>query len=226
MRLNKITALIPMRHHSQRVLHKNYRLIAGVPLYYHILRQLLKCPQIGQVVVDTDSPIIKRGILKDFPDVKVIDRPRYLCSDKISMNDILIFDTSQLQGRFFLQTHSTNPLLLSGTISSAIKIFEKNYPIYDSLFSVTKLQTRLWNSNKKPMNHNPDILIQTQDLPPVYEENSCMYIFSKRILQKKKNRIGYNPYLFSIDPIEAVDIDEEYDFKMAEVLLEMKKAKR
>ncbi|MEK7253629.1 MAG: acylneuraminate cytidylyltransferase family protein, partial [Bacteroidota bacterium] len=92
------------------------------------------------------------------------------------------------------------------------------YPIYDSLFSVTRLQTRLWDELARAVNHNPNILLRTQDLPPIFEENSCMYIFSKAILERKHNRIGDRPYLLEISKEEAQDIDVEIDFRIAEFL--------
>lgn len=210
-----------MRHHSQRVAGKNYRMLAGMPLYHHILKQLLKCPKIEQIIVDTDSPVIKKGISKDFPKIEIIDRPKYLCADDVPVNEILLFDVSQAAGEIFLQTHTTNPLLKSSTLTSAIRTFTKNYPAYDSLLSVTKLQTRLWDSLARPVNHNPAILLQTQDLPLLYEENSCIYIFTRKLLEEKRNRIGDRPYLFPIESLEAADIDEEWDFQIAEVLMKI-----
>jgi CMP-N-acetylneuraminic acid synthetase len=123
-----------------------------------------------------------------------------------------------VEADFYLQTHSTNPLLRSETISNAIEMFLNNYPMYDSLFSVTKIRTRLWDSLARPINHNPAILLRTQDLPPVYEENSCIYIFTRNTLESRHNRIGERPLMFEIDPIEAWDIDEELDFHIAEIL--------
>jgi CMP-N-acetylneuraminic acid synthetase len=89
---------------------------------------------------------------------------------------------------------------------------------YDSLFSVTRVCVRLWDANCRAINHDPSILLRTQDLPPVYEENSCLYIFSRASLEKHQNRIGAKPFMFEIDPVEAWDIDEEMDFEIAEFL--------
>ena len=72
MSLDKIVALVPMRHDSVRVPGKNYRPIAGKPLYHHILETLLACPEISRVVVDTDSPVILDGLAKDFPSVTAL----------------------------------------------------------------------------------------------------------------------------------------------------------
>jgi len=215
----KIVALVPMRHHSVRVPGKNYRMIGGKPLFHHILNTLKNCPEISSILVDTDSNEISDGIQSHFPDIVVVKRPAFITADTVPMNEILMYDTDQCEADFFLQTHSTNPLLKSHTISAAINTLIENYPSYDSLFSVTKIKTRFWDSLSRPINHNPAILLRTQDLPPMFEENSCIYLFKREILQNRRNRIGERPYLFEIDRSEAFDIDEELDFLMADLML-------
>ena len=218
----KLVALVPMRHHSQRVPGKNYRLLAGKPLFHHIIETLLAVPEIQQVVVDTDSLPVMEGLRRHFPQVEIIDRPEYLRADDAPMNDILIHDTGQVPADFYLQTHSTNPLLRAETISRAIQSLIANYPNYDSLFSVTRLQTRLYDQHGRAINHDPAVLIQTQDLPPVYEENSCLYLFTRENLLKRHHRIGENPMMFEIEVEEAWDIDEELDFAITDFLLRRK----
>ena len=180
----KLAALVPMRHHSQRVPGKNYRPLAGKPLFQHIIETLLAVPEIETVMVDTDSEPVMDGLRQRFPQVKIINRPESLRADDVPMNDILLHDTAQVAADFYLQTHSTNPLLTAATISRGIQTFFADYPKYDSLFSVTRLQTRLYDQHGRALNHNPRELIQTQDLPPVYEENSCLYIFTRENLLK------------------------------------------
>jgi len=215
----KIAALVPMRHHSVRVPGKNYRLLAGKPLYQHILLTLLAVPEISQVVVDTDSPVMSEGIRSEFPQVVVLERPEHLRADSMPMNEILLHDTAQIPADLYLQTHSTNPLVRPETFSRAIQLLLDQIPAYDSLFGVTRLQTRLWDQLARPINHNPAILLRTQDLPPVYEENSCVYIFSRQTLVTRRNRLGERPLMFEIDAAEARDIDEELDFLIADLLL-------
>jgi CMP-N-acetylneuraminic acid synthetase len=196
--MTHIIALVPMRHHSQRVPGKNYRLLAGKPLYQHIIETLRAVPEIDGILVDTDSQPILAGLQRDFPQVQVIDRPEHLRADTIPMNDILLYDTSQVEADFYLQTHSTNPLISPETVSKAIQTFLVEFPAHDSLFSVTRLQTRLYDQQGHALNHDPKILLQTQDLPPVYEENSCLYI---------------------INAEEAWDIDDEMDFRTCDLIL-------
>jgi len=207
-----------MRHTSQRVPGKNYRPLAGRPLYQHIISTLLQCPEIDEIVVDTDSPVVMEGLHLAFPQVSVLERPEYLRADAISMNEILAYDTSQAKADFYLQTHSTNPLIHPETVSKALQAFLAGYPAYDSLFSVTRLQRRLWDQLGRAINHNPAILLQTQDLPPVYEENSCLYIFTRQKLLERRNRLGERPLMFEIDPAEAWDIDDEIDFLIVDLL--------
>jgi len=217
--MKKIVALVPMRHHSQRVPGKNYRLLANKPLYQHIIETLLVVPELSTIVVNTDSQPVMDGLRRDFPQVQVIARPEFLRADTIPMNDILLYDTSLVTADFYLQTHSTNPLLRPETVSKAIQTFLVDYPAHDSLFSVTRLQTRLYNQQGHALNHDPNILLQTQDLPPVYEENSCLYMFTQENLCRRRNRLGEQPMMFEIDADEAWDIDDELDFAIADFLL-------
>jgi CMP-N-acetylneuraminic acid synthetase len=198
---------------------KNYRPLAGKPLFHHILDTLLSVPVISQVVVDTDSEPVMDGLHRDFPQVTIINRPETLRADDVPMNDILLHDTGQVQADFYLQTHSTNPLLRPETISRAIGTFLAAYPEKDSLFSVTRWQTRLYDQHGRAINHDPSVLIQTQDLPPVYEENSCLYLFTRQNLLRRHHRIGEHPILFEIDPAEAWDIDEDLDFAITDFLM-------
>ena len=223
MSLEKIVALVPMRHTSVRVPGKNYRPIAGKPLYHHILDTLLSCQEISQVVVDTDSPVILEGLAKDFPGVTALLRPEHLRADTIPPNEILMHDTAQVPADLYLQTHSTNPLLRAQTISAAVRALKDVYPAYDSLFGVTRLQTRLWDELGRAIHHNPAVLLRTQDLPPVYEENSCIYLFTRETLAQRRNRLGERPLMFAIPAEEAWDIDEEIDFTVADVLLRARK---
>jgi len=214
-----LAALVPMRHHSQRVPGKNYRPLAGKPLFRHILETLLAVPEIDAIIVDTDSEPVMDGVRRFFPTVRVIPRPEHLRADDIPMNEILLHDTEQFPADFYLQTHSTNPLLRAETVSKAIRDFRAAYPKFDSLFSVTRLQTRLYDQHGRAINHNPRELLQTQDLPPVFEENSCLYLFNRTNLLAKRHRIGDRPLMFEIEAREAWDIDEELDFSICEFLL-------
>ena len=219
-----LVALMPMRHSSERIKGKNYRSFGdGRPLFLHVLETLLETEGIDKVVIDTDSPDIKTLLAEKYPSVIVIDRPEHLRDGSTPMNNVLLHDVSVVDSKFYLQTHSTNPLVKRKTFEEAIKRFLAAYPVSDSLFSVTKLQTRLWDQLTRPINHNASILLRTQDLPPVYLENSCMYIFPKETLVNSQVRIGAKPLTFEMNPFEAQDIDKEINFHVAEAIFRILK---
>lgn len=218
--MTTIAALVPMRHHSERVPGKNYRPLAGIPLYQHILNTLQSCPEVTCIAVDTDSPVIANGLRDQFPKVQLIDRPEHLRADTIPMNEILLHDVTQVQADWYLQTHSTNPLLRPATISQAIRTLFEQHATYDSLFGVTRLQTRLWDAQGHPVNHDPEVLLRTQDLPPFYLENSCIYLFTRANLESRRNRLGKHPLMFEIPADEAWDIDNQLDFEIVSCLMD------
>ena len=213
----KVIALLPMKGNSERVPGKNLKIFNGKPLFHYVLEALQNSSLIDQIIINTDSKEITDSA-SIFSKVKIHERPSRICGDFVSMNDIIENDLENSDGTIYLQTHSTNPLLRSETISKAIAKFQ-NSTTNDSLFSVTKLQTRLYWEDGKPVNHNPEELLRTQDLPPLFEENSNIFIFTKESFAKADNkRIGLNPIMFEIDKLEALDIDEPQDFVLAETI--------
>jgi len=215
-----VTALLPMKGTSERVPNKNMRNFDGVPLYHAITKSLLASKYIDKIVINTDSEVIAKDAKENFGDsIMIIDRPVEIQGGDVSMNIIIDYDLSQLKGEHFLQTHSTNPLLRTETIDKAIEAYFEKLDDNDSLFGVTKVQTRFYDKDANPVNHNPEELLRTQDLEPLYEENSNLYIFSKEAFKKAdKKRIGLKPQVFEVNKLEAVDIDEPEDFKLAELL--------
>ena len=214
----RIVAIVPMRHDSERVRGKNYRPFAGRPLFHHIIGTLLGCTSLAEVVIDTDSPVIRADVEQTFPSVRVLERPEHLRAGTVPMNAVLRYDVERLPADLYLQTHSTNPLLKSATVARAVSTFLEVRDRHDALMGVTRLQARLWDWQGRPINHDPNVLLRTQDLAPVFLENSCLYLFSGATLVSTGRRTGYRPMLFEIPGAEAWDIDEEEDFVMGEAI--------
>ena len=80
----------------------------------------------------------------------------------------------------------------------------------------------MWDGQCRPLNHDPSTLLRTQDLPLIYEENSCLYIFEKTTFESRRNRIGEHPLMFEIEAPEAWDIDEELDFQIVDFLMQQR----
>lgn len=218
--MTRTVAIVPMRHNSERVPGKNYRHLAGIPLYHHVVRTLSAVPEIDLIVIDTDSDFIIDDCAEHFPDVKVLLRPEHLRDGGIAMNDVLLNTLDQVDAEIAVQTHSTNPFVKAETLSAALRLFQSQDQDFDSVFSVTRLQARLWDSETQPVNHDPSVLLRTQDLAPLFIENSCFFIFTPELLRERGNRIGVRPYMVEMAPLEAVDIDIEEDFSLAMAIAE------
>jgi len=210
-------AILPIRAGSLRVKHKNITLINGKPLYMYIVNTLKNVDQIDKIIINTDYEIIKESFIND-PKVNVMDRDKKLrgnCDINLVIQQVL----EKSEGELFLQTHATNPLLSAETINSAIDYFQKHKDEFDSLFSVTKVQKRFWTEKFVPINHSITEEPTTQNLEPMFEENSCIYIFSRTSFFKGQNRIGSKPCIFPIPKIDSVDIDDVEDMELVTKLI-------
>jgi len=214
----KVTALVPIKDHSERVKGKNFRDFCGKPLYHHIIHTLDRVYAVDEIAIDTDSIRVIAEAPKLSHKVKLIERPAELCGDFVSTNRIFEYDLSQTEAEIYIQTHTTNPLLKAETIAKAIAKYISREDEYDSLFFVNKYQSRFYMQDGTPVNHDPENLIRTQDLPPLYEENSTLYVFTKESFKKKGRRIGTKPYMYVTPPIESMDIDDEFTFRITELL--------
>lgn len=218
--VDQVAAFVPMKGRSERVPGKNIRPLAGRPLYHWIVEALLDVDRVSTIVIDTDSEEIAADVASNFPQVRVVERPEELRGDFVPMHDVLVHDANQVEEEWLLQTHSTNPLLKAATIERALDEFLEGLEGgHDSLFTVTPWQIRLFWPDGSPINHDPSELLRTQDLDPVYEENSCLYLYTREVIERTGQRTGENPIMLRIDRGEAVDIDEEVDFLIADLLM-------
>ena len=214
-------AIVPMKAVSERVPGKNMREFNGKPLFYWIFKTLHNSKLISEVILTTDNVDLADKVLQYFPNVKIYFRPKHLLGNHITANALIehVLEKHE-KGHHFLYTHSTNPLLKTETIDEAIKIYHELFPIYDTLMGVTKHKMRLYDQYGTPMNHDPRVIVPSQELKPVFEDNSNMYMFSRELFPKT-GRVGANPYLFEINKLESIDIDYEEDFILAERIMQI-----
>ena len=116
-----VTALVPMKGNSERVPNKNMKDFNGKPLCHWIIQTLENANYVDEILVNTDSDIIKEYVSKSFKKVRTIDRPVEIQGDFVSMNEIIKYDMSCSKNNYFLQTHSTNPCLTAKSIDLGIK---------------------------------------------------------------------------------------------------------
>jgi N-acylneuraminate cytidylyltransferase len=214
-----VTAIVPIKEHSERLPRKNFRDFNGRPLYHWILMELDQVEAIDDIVVNTDAEEVIQNAPKLF-DVEISKRPVWLRDDAVTTR-IVEYEIERCDSDIFVQTYCTNPLLTADTISEALRLFVES-PDYDSLLPLTRHNTWFYDADFMPINHDPYVLERTQDMTPVYEDNSVLYIYTEETINKTGHRLGTNPLPFEIDNIEASDIDQLSDFKVAESLHQLR----
>lgn len=110
-------------------------------LYFMLL--LITSKYINKVIINT---------FKDF--VHIHKRPKNIQGDYVSMNKIIEYDLNNSDSDIYIQTHSTSPLLAVKSLDAAIEKMISKSTDFDSIFSVTKIQTRFYNKKGKPFNHD------------------------------------------------------------------------
>ena len=207
-----IDVLIPVKKHSRRIPNKNFRMLGDKPLYRYILDTLEASKYISDVYIDTDY---REGL--DVSSGIIIDRPRHLCGDIVSVNKLIEYDLSKMKSDIILQTHVTNPFLSTKTIDKCIEYFVRNN--LDSLFTVTEHYERFWTKEGVPVNHDPGKLKRTQELSPLLSDNSCIYLFTRQFFDRNKSRVNTDSDMYIIPEGEALDIDTMFNWRVAECLV-------
>ena len=204
---------IPIKEESVRVPYKNFRLIGGRPLWKHCIEKLKKY----KVYIDTDSDEII-DCCSAYDNVVAYKRDKDLTGHDISVTDLIkkFINTYNIKERI-CQVHVTSPFLDVKHIEDSFDLLTKTN--VDSVFSVTKVQKRFWNKAGEPINHNPKILLPTQNLEPWYEENSYLYAFWPSVIEDFNNRIGKDYRMMEINYPQNIDIDTEDDWKLVEKIL-------
>lgn len=212
-------AIVPIRSGSNRVINKNIISINGKPLYYYIINTLLNVDIIDKIVISTDYDEEILQIFNDTSKLYYLNRPKHL-RDNVNINLVIENVLKNVEGELFLQTHATNPLITENTIQKSIETFHLMAKEgYDSVFSCSKIQKRLWSIDAKPLNHSLGDEPTTQNLTPFYEENSCLYCFSRSSFEENINRIGTNPYIYITPPLESFDVDVYSDIELLKRML-------
>ena len=213
----RVDAFVPLKGHSARVPGKNLRMFGERPLFQVIVNTLQQASSVRTIYIDTDDDEIARRA-EPLTDVVVLRRKSHLVGDDTSVNWLIkdwLVDHPEIE--LGLQTHATNPLLTPATIDAALESWQSDEKA-SSVFSVTLHQSRFYDRDLNPINHNPNELLKTQDLSPLLEENSNLYAFTREGFFENQTRITPDPMLWEMDPLEAIDIDEEHDFLLAEMV--------
>ena len=209
----RVIAVVPMKLNNRRLPQKNTKCFSnGKPLCHYIFSTLLSIDEIDEIYVYCSDSHIKDYIPNG---VKYLKRDESLDLDSTSMTEVLSSFSLEVPSDIYVMTHTTAPFISKESIIKGLHSVKSGE--YDSSFSAKKLQDFLWKDGK-PLNYNLESIPRTQDLPVIYEETSGFYIYKNEVMSKLHRRIGEKPYIVEVGEIEAVDIDENDDFVIADAI--------
>ncbi len=212
-----LKALIPVRSGSERVKNKNIRPFAGSSLLEIKIRQLKRIQALGLIDgVVVNSNCEKMLAIADALGAETIKRDDYFATSEISPNELYVNMASKIVSKHILIAHVTSPLISDLTISRCISIYKNQYH-YDSVATSESIKKFLWLNNES-LNYDKSAKPRSQDLPPVIAINHAINILPRETMILNKDIIGYSPYFYTIEQQEAMDIDTEMDFEIAEFL--------
>lgn len=211
-----IVAVMPIKLKNERCPGKNTRLLGSKPLLQFELDSLKAtglCTSINVYCSDeTVVPFLPAGI-------NFIKRSEKLDLPTSNFTQIFTSFMNDVDADIYVYAHATAPFISVETMENCINAVLSGE--YDSAFCAVKLQDYLWK-NGEPLNFDAANLPRTQDLEPIYQETSGVYVFTKEVFQKYHRRIGVKPYIKEVSFKEAVDIDNPEDFELAQIMLNVK----
>ena len=210
-----IKALIAVRSGSIRVKNKNIKPFADCSLLEIKIRQLLEVPELDGVVVNSNDDYML-DIARQLG-AEPVKRDEYFATSNVSPNELYVNIAQNFNADIMCFANCTNPLILSNTVSSCIKKYFDLQDSHDSVNTVNSVKEFLW-FNGQAINYDPDNKPRSQDLPDIVAINHAVNIIDKNVMIKKRDIFGYNPYFYLIDKVEAIDIDDDVDFELAEFM--------
>lgn len=210
----KVVAMIPIKLHSQRLKNKNILPLAGHPLCWHICNTLNDIKEIDEVYVYCSDVDIAEYLP---PNTRVLKRPDRLDADLVKGEEIYREFINTIDAEIYILAHTTSPFIQKNSLVNALSMVASGE--YDSAFSAERIQTFAWYDSN-PINYKLDNIPRTQDLVPIWVETSGFYIFRKSIFTDYNRRIGFKPYIQEVVGIEAIDIDEMKDYRLACLMAE------
>ncbi|WP_036734529.1 acylneuraminate cytidylyltransferase family protein [Paenibacillus zanthoxyli] len=221
-------AVIPARKGSKGIRNKNMRLLAGRPLIDYSIHAALQSPYVSEVTVSTDSLEIaefSRGAGASAPFI----RPAELATDEARSIDVLrhaVTFYEQELGRHFkyiLLLQPTSPLRSASDINTAFEIFLNQKA--DSLQSVSEapaypyLLRKMREGRLESYQEGQTVHLRRQEMEQLYALNGAIYILTRDLLINGNKMVGDCNAGYIMPRERSVDIDEEFDLKLAEFIL-------
>ena len=221
MREIDINVLIAVRGGSKRVPKKNIKPFGGSSMLEIKVKQALRLKDISKVIVSSEDDEMLR--LAEYHGVTALKRDGFYASDTVPMGDVYKHLSSTLECKDILWMPVTSPLISDKSIQECINIYKTNTD-YDSVVTTNIIKEYMWLGDKA-INYDPKHHPRSQDLPDIYALNFAANILPREIMFKNANILGDKFYPYMLNEVEAVDVDTEYEFMLAEMLYNKREAK-
>lgn len=209
----KVVGFIPAKGSSERVQCKNTLELFNKPLFRINLEKLVECRLIDEAYLDTESDEIIN--LSKGTGCKIFKRDKMLASNKTDGNKLLLNEAKNVDADIYVMLLGTSPFIKIDTIENGIQtLLDKDE--YDSVIAVRREKFYLWDENgpKYDMENIPNSFT----LKDTIIETMGLYIIRKEALFTTQRRIGDNPYLLNVSPVEAIDINYPEDYELAKLI--------
>jgi regulator of RNase E activity RraA/CMP-N-acetylneuraminic acid synthetase len=210
--VTKVVAFVPAKGASERIANKNLAILDGEYLFKRKLRQLLDCPQIDEVILDTEDDGLA-ALAADLP-VRRLKRPPELASNATDGHALFAWECAQVPADIYVQTLCTAPFVEAATLARALAALDAS-PAHDSLVAVTQAKQYLWQGGAPAYGRGR--IPNSVELPPTVIESMSMYIV-RGDGRAPVRRFGERPLLFDLSPTEAVDVNWPQDLELAETI--------
>ena len=208
-----ITVVIPCRAGSTRVKNKNFRPFGGSNLLEIKINQ---AKSLGlPIVVNSDSEIAEE--LSKKHNINFIKRPEYYASSKCNNSEYYEYLANSVSTGYIMILQPTAPLLKDKTLVDCYNNFSKNLDKYDSLVTVQYAKKHAWFNNK-PINYDLKNTPNSQDLTPIMFPTFNVMVCKTSSLLETKNVMTENCLFYQVEDNEAIEIDDQLEFDVAEFL--------
>lgn len=223
-KLDDTVFIVQARLNSQRVPRKMIKPFAGSNLFGIILDKLL-----SSKVIPSEN--IRASVYEEelFTEANLIRNIRTFERSKESANndnDIRkIYEWhDKLPYKYVIIISGCNPLLKVETIDKFVTQWANQEE--ENLFAVIKKKQYYWNKEGALITPWPDnqTLMNTKAVEPTYEAAHVLYASRMDLIKDEKFMGDFEKpggiKLFEMDELEAFDIDEQWQFEVAETLYE------
>ena len=224
MKKPNIIAIVPARKGSKGIKNKNIKLFFGKPLIYWTINTAKKSKYISRIILSTDDTEIAKVGVALGAEVPFL-RPKYLAQDKTSTIDTVMHIIKKLpESDYILLLQPTSPLRTTNDIDKIINFTIKNNfnttasisPVseHPQLFYKLKSDYRLERKFKLRNTFN------RHNYESIYKLNGALFFSRTSWLVKKKAFVTKETKGFSMPQSRSIDIDNSYDWKIAELLMQ------